>query len=167
MTAGNGDSELYFHGKFYRNGIFDDLYIGVNNGKICEISKFRNNTRVVELENAVFSASTDIHVHFRDPGETEKEDFSTGSMSAIFGGTTTVFDMPNNTVPVVDYEVYENKRNSLRGRSFCDYGLYTMFNGVNANIIHEESAGIKIYMGESTNAKGVEDIDETNQALAG
>ena len=165
MTAGNGDSELYFHGKFYRNGIFDDLYIGVNNGKICEISKFRNNTRVVELENAVFSASTDIHVHFRDPGETEKEDFSTGSMSAIFGGTTTVFDMPNNTVPVVDYEVYENKRNSLRGRSFCDYGLYTMFNGVNANIIHEESAGIKIYMGESTNAKGVEDIDEVNQAL--
>lgn len=165
MTAGNGDSELYFHGKFYRNGIFDDLYIGVNNGKICEISKFRNNARVVELENAVFSASTDIHVHFRDPGETEKEDFSTGSMSAIFGGTTTVFDMPNNMVPVVDYEVYESKRNSLRGRSFCDYGLYTMFNGVNANIIHEESAGIKIYMGESTNAKGVEDIDETNQAL--
>ncbi len=161
--TGEEASELYFHGKFYRNGIFDDLYIGISDGKICEISKFRNNARVVELENAVFPGSTDMHVHFRDPGETEKEDFASGSMSAIFGGTTTVFDMPNNMVPVIDYEVYESKRNSLRGRSFCDYGLYSMFNGGNTNIIHDESIGIKIYMGESTNAKGIENIDETNQ----
>lgn len=157
-------SDIYFHGKFYRNGIFDDLYIGVSNGKISEISKFRNNAKVVELENAVFPGSTDMHVHFRDPGETEKEDFTTGSISAIFGGTTTVFDMPNNMIPIVDYEVYESKRNALKGRSFCDYGLYSMFNGGNETVIHEESVGVKIYMGESTNAKGVENIDEKIQS---
>ncbi len=37
----------------------------------------------------------DAHVHFRDPGVTRKEDFSTGSTAAVCGGITTVIDMPN------------------------------------------------------------------------
>ena len=37
----------------------------------------------------------DIHVHLRDPGQTHKEDFLTGTSAALAGGVTTVFDMPN------------------------------------------------------------------------
>ncbi len=37
----------------------------------------------------------DAHVHFRDPGVTREEDFSTGSTAAVCGGITTVIDMPN------------------------------------------------------------------------
>ena len=43
----------------------------------------------------------DLHVHFRDPGLTYKEDIETGSRAAAKGGFTTVFCMPN-TKPVVD-----------------------------------------------------------------
>ncbi len=43
----------------------------------------------------------DMHVHFRDPGQTQKEDIETGSKAAARGGVTTVLCMPN-TKPVVD-----------------------------------------------------------------
>ena len=43
----------------------------------------------------------DLHVHFRDPGLTYKEDIETGSKAAAKGGFTTVCSMPN-TKPVVD-----------------------------------------------------------------
>ena len=43
----------------------------------------------------------DMHVHFRDPGQTHKEDILTGSKAAAKGGFTTVCCMPN-TNPVID-----------------------------------------------------------------
>ncbi|MBE5916057.1 MAG: dihydroorotase [Pseudobutyrivibrio ruminis] len=49
----------------------------------------------------VFPGLIDMHVHFRDPGQTEKEDIETGSKVAARGGVTTVLAMPN-TKPVVD-----------------------------------------------------------------
>ncbi|MBP5773311.1 MAG: dihydroorotase [Eubacterium sp.] len=45
----------------------------------------------------------DMHVHFRDPGQTYKEDIKTGSKAAAKGGFTTVCCMPN-TNPVIDSE---------------------------------------------------------------
>ena len=46
----------------------------------------------------------DVHVHFRDPGFTHKEDIVTGSRAAAKGGFTAVCCMPN-TNPVVDNKV--------------------------------------------------------------
>ena len=43
----------------------------------------------------------DIHVHFREPGQTHKETIATGSRAAAAGGFTTVVCMPN-TAPVAD-----------------------------------------------------------------
>ena len=43
----------------------------------------------------------DMHVHFRDPGQTHKEDISSGAESAAYGGFTGVLCMPN-TNPAVD-----------------------------------------------------------------
>lgn len=49
----------------------------------------------------VMPGLVDMHVHFRDPGQTHKEDIETGSKAAVRGGVTTVLTMPN-TSPVVD-----------------------------------------------------------------
>ena len=38
----------------------------------------------------------DPHVHFREPGSTEKEDLESGSRAAAAGGVTSFLDMPNN-----------------------------------------------------------------------
>ncbi len=42
----------------------------------------------------------DVHVHFREPGQEEKETIATGSRAAAAGGFTAVVTMPNTTPPV-------------------------------------------------------------------
>ena len=60
------------------------------------------NTEVLDVTGRVVSPGLiDIHVHFREPGQTKKEDVASGSRCAARGGFTTVVCMPN-TVPVVD-----------------------------------------------------------------
>lgn len=98
--------ELTLSGKFYYQGRYQDLNIRISEGKITGIKKFIKGGKV-ELEGGIFPAATDTHVHFRDPGETHKEDFSTGTLSAAYGGTTTVLDMPNNIIPIDNYQAYE------------------------------------------------------------
>lgn len=148
-----------FSGKFFFHGSFQDLDIGVENGIITGIKKHINEEKKI-LKNGIIPAGTDTHVHFRDPGETDKEDFSTGTISAIFGGTTTIFDMPNNRRKIDNYAAYSDKLEIVRRKAFCDFGLYSMFTGHNANIINKESSGIKIFMGETTNARALVDFDE-------
>jgi allantoinase len=68
----------------------------------------------------------DVHVHFRDPGYTYKEDFLSGSTAAAFGGVTTVIDMPNTEGLVITAQDLEGKLEAIRGRSFVDYGFYAL-----------------------------------------
>jgi dihydroorotase len=148
-----------FSGRFLFQGSFQQLDVAVEDGIIIDIKKHINSGRKI-LKNAIIPAGTDTHVHFRDPGETDKEDFSTGSISAIYGGTTTIFDMPNNRTKIDNYSAYSNKLAIVRRKAFCDFGLYSMFTGINADIISKESSGIKIYMGETTNAGGTADFPQ-------
>ncbi len=55
----------------------------------------------IDMENAyLIPGLCDIHVHFREPGQIEKETVKTGNLAAVKGGYTTVFLMPNlNPVP--------------------------------------------------------------------
>ncbi len=152
--------DIILSGKFYFRGDFRQLEIGVNNGKIAKIGKNLKGGIRKELEGAILPAGTDTHVHFRDPGETQKEDFKSGSISAAFGGTTTVFDMPNNKVPILDYAAFDDKLHSVQNRAYVDFGLYSMFTGNNSQIIDQRSSSIKIYLGGSTNTLPVGDIPE-------
>src|SRR5881398_2377158 len=51
----------------------------------------------------------DGHVHFREPGMTHKEDFTTGSTAAVCGGVTMVMDMPNVNPPTANAENVKEK----------------------------------------------------------
>ena len=51
-----------------------------------------------------FPSFFDMHVHFRDPGFTHKEDIITGSKAAAAGGVTGVLCMPNTNPPVDNKE---------------------------------------------------------------
>ncbi len=153
-------TDVAISGRFYYGGKFVDLTVGVTGGIITDIKKNLKAYVHYNVEGGIFPGSTDTHVHFRDPGETEKEDFSTGSEAAVYGGTTTVLDMPNNRIPVTDYERYSNKKEGIRGRSYCDYGLYSLFTGNNADIISDESVALKTFLGGSTNSTGISSIPE-------
>ncbi len=64
----------------------------------------------------------DSHVHFMDPGATEREDFITGSAAAAAGGTTTVIEH-THAAPVLDAEGLHRKVAHLSRRSLVDYSL--------------------------------------------
>jgi dihydroorotase (multifunctional complex type) len=68
----------------------------------------------------------DIHVHFRDPGFTHKEDFESGSAAAVSGGVTTVVDMPNTGGLVISGNDVTRKLRAIDGRSYVDFGLYAL-----------------------------------------
>lgn len=94
----------------------------------------------------------DVHVHFRDPGAPEKEDWESGSAAALAGGVTTVLDMPNTNPATVTVEALEAKRAIAKAKSKVGFGLF--FGATRDNLDEIRKAqnicGIKIYMGSST-----------------
>lgn len=64
----------------------------------------RKPSGIIDAEGCIVAPGlTDVHVHFRDPGFTYKEDIFSGAKAALAGGITTVVLMAN-TKPVVDEE---------------------------------------------------------------
>ncbi|ACO04555.1 MAG TPA: dihydroorotase [Persephonella sp.] len=88
-----------------KQNIKKELDILIENGVIKKIDKDIQpfpGCEIIDATNCIVSPSfVDIHVHFRDPGQTYKEDLYTGSLSAVAGGYTTVVCMPN-TIPALD-----------------------------------------------------------------
>ena len=76
------------------------------------------------MSKLVLPGLIDPHVHLRDPGQTQKEDFYTGTKAALAGGYTTVIDMPNNKVPITTFKLLEEKIAIAKAKIVCDVGFY-------------------------------------------
>ena len=77
--------------------------IHLENGKIKQIGKISapKNSEVLDCKNLVITHGFfDAHVHFREPGEEDKEDLNSGSLAALAGGFTGVCAMPNTNPPI-------------------------------------------------------------------
>ncbi len=85
------------------DGVRDIL---VREGKVVQIAEEilmsgREDCLIDAAGLTVIPGIVDMHVHFRDPGQTQKEDYRSGAAAAARGGVTTVVAMPN-TSPVID-----------------------------------------------------------------
>lgn len=108
----------------------------------------------------------DIHVHLREPGQTDKEDFVSGTSAALAGGFTTVFDMPNNTEPIITVDRLKAKIELARARTVADIGFYYGTLGDNLDSFAEAAryaVGLKVYLNHTTggftlDAKKLRDI---------
>ncbi|MER2014429.1 MAG: dihydroorotase family protein [Methanobrevibacter sp.] len=103
-----------------------EYYIKVDDGKISDISKSPlSASETIDVKNNyVLPGFIDPHIHFRDPGLTQKEDFKTGSLSAANGGFTTVFDMPN-TLPKTDtYDALKEKIKIAKSKSVVNFEIF-------------------------------------------
>ena len=165
-------------GKAFINNSFEHCCIGIKNGKIAEIKKILTCEEHLDFKNKlILPAGIDIHVHFRDPGLTHKEDFSTGSLAAAFGGITCFFDMPNTIPQTISSANIAYKIATASKKSFIDFGVYAGLTNNNIKEIKSLSNkcnGFKIYLGSTTNALLLEkeklrfvmkNISETNKTV--
>ncbi len=102
--------------------------IRIEGGKIVEVGKNLPvaDEEVIEARGMlILPGGIDPHVHFDDPGFTEREDFAAGSRFAASGGITTVIDMPCTSIPpVISVANLEEKLEAVRKKAVIDYGFY-------------------------------------------
>lgn len=106
----------------------------------------------IDAENLyIFPGLIDMHVHFRDFGESKKETWSSGSKAAAAGGITTVFDMPNNKKPILTKKLLDAKRKKVSAKSLVNFGLYMAATDKNIGEINNSKVNfVKLYYGETT-----------------
>lgn len=95
----------------------------------------------------------DPHVHFRQPGATHKEDFTTGTRAALKGGYTAVFDMPNNPIPTVTPDALDEKRRLAHGNIYVDVGFNyggTLESSQTFQLVIDRVRALKVYMNPTT-----------------
>ncbi|MBO7489564.1 MAG: dihydroorotase [Bacteroidales bacterium] len=96
----------------------------------------------------------DTHVHFREPGLTEKADIASESRAAVAGGVTSYVDMPNTKPQTTTMELLEEKVALAAEKSYANYGF--MLGATNSNINDilaadtTKYAAIKLFLGSST-----------------
>ena len=95
----------------------------------------------------------DPHVHLRDMGQIDKEDFLTGTTAALAGGFTTVLDMPNNSTPITTLERLKEKIKIAKEKVVCDIGFHFGSLGDNLNEfekVKDRTIGLKLFLNETT-----------------
>ena len=104
--------------------------IYIEKGKIKDITPGDEALLPAEKEidvkgNIVFPGFIDPHVHFDDPGFTEREDFETGTRSAAAGGITTIIDMPCTSIPpVTNGRNFDYKLNIVKPKAYVDFTFW-------------------------------------------
>ena len=110
----------------------------------------------------------DEHVHFREPGLTQKADIYTESRAAVAGGVTSFMDMPNTVPQTVSQELLQQKFDLAAEKSLANYSFYIGATNDNlaevAKINPQKVCGVKLFMGSSTGNMLVDKAD-TLEAL--
>ncbi len=105
------------------------------------------------MSNITLPGLIDPHVHLREPGAIQKEDFTSGTAAAIAGGYTTILDMPNNKTPITTTERLEEKISLAKPKILCDIGFHFGSLGDNLDEFTQASKkamGLKLYLNETT-----------------
>src|SRR6478609_1694111 len=141
--------------------------IGVAAGRIAAIGSLAQGSaaEVIDCRGLhILPGVMDTQVHFREPGLTHKEDLETGSRSAVMGGVTAVFEMPNTDPLTVTEATFTDKVKRGHHRMHCDYAFFIGGTRENVEQLPELErapgcAGVKVFIGSSTGALLVEDDD--------
>ncbi len=131
--------------------------IGIKNQKIVSLGTLSSQSaeQIIDCtDKHILPGVIDTQVHLREPGNEHKDDLHHGSLSAILGGVTSVFEMPNTNPSTTTAEALNDKLNRAK-RMFTDHAFYV---GATADNIDDLAilekmagcAGIKIFMGSST-----------------
>ena len=137
-----------------------DGSIVIEDSKISEIVE-GNTSPEVSVDEVIDASGCfippgiiDDHVHFREPGLTEKADMESESRAAAAGGVTSFFDMPNTVPQTTTLEALDEKFALAAERSHVNYSFFFGATNENASLFQQldehRIPGIKLFMGSST-----------------
>src|SRR6201989_414875 len=139
--------------------------VGIAGGRIAAIGGLSQSSaaEVIDCKGLhILPGVMDTQVHFREPGLTHKEDLESGSRSAVMGGVTAGFEMPNTDPLTVTEATFTCKFKRGRHRMHCDFAF--CIGGTRDNVADLPElerapgcAGVKVFIGSSTGALLVED----------
>lgn len=149
---------------FTPNGLIE-TDIGVSDGQFVAFGNLRTASTAATVDCrglTLLPGVIDTQVHFREPGLEHKEDLASGTLSAVAGGVTSVFEMPNTKPLTTTAERLTDKFTAARGRVWSDVAFYVGATAENAAIVDRlerlpGAAGLKIFMGSSTGELLIED----------
>jgi len=132
--------------------------IAIKDNIIVKISKNITETadKILDAKGlTVFPGIIDTQVHFREPGDPNKETLESGSKAAVLGGVTAVFEMPNTSPPTDSPDRFQDKLDRAKGRMYCNYAFYYGATESNSSSLEvtkklEGCCGIKMFIGSST-----------------
>lgn len=147
------------------DGTTTEADIACRNGRIEKISASIASNAAKEIRakgKLVLPGVIDAQVHFRDPGNTHKEDLASGSRAAVRGGVTSFLEMPNTNPPTINQLELDKKLARAAECSVANYGFFIGATPDNLDDINTVSpiCGIKIFMGSSTGTLLVHETDD-------
>ncbi|MCZ0932588.1 MAG: dihydroorotase [Oligoflexia bacterium] len=154
--------------------IEEELDLGIKEGKIEKIGGLYK-AEAKEVFSAgglyVLPGLIDTQVHFREPGLEYKEDISHGSLSAVKGGITAFFEMPNTVPPTAQPADLEEKIKRAEKKSWCDFAFYLGAVQENKNILSDienspACPGVKLFLGNSTGNMALEDEESLHSVFS-
>ena len=140
--------------------IQDDRLVSIHQGNDIPSGKY---DQTIDASGCyILPGIIDTHVHFREPGLTEKADIKHESRAAAYGGVTSYFDMPNTVPQTICLDALNDKFSRAKHHSYVNYSF---FFGATSNNIEEfhhldktRIPGIKLFMGSSTGNMKVDEI---------
>jgi allantoinase len=131
------------------DGVIGRYDVGLKGSQVATVQPGPSTLRAGRMaaigpELILLPGLVDTHVHMQDPGNTDWEDFESGTRAAAAGGITTLLDMPLDSVPVtVSADALEVKRRAARGRVHVDVGFWGGVTPTNIGELHRlHDAGV-------------------------
>ncbi len=135
-------------------------HVIISNGKITNIQRGKKRPqgkfdKVIEADGLyLIPGIIDCHVHFREPGLTQKATIQSESRAAAAGGVTSFMDMPNTKPQTTTIEALKNKFAIAAKESLINYSFYFGVTNDNSRMLKRLNprrvCGIKLFMGSST-----------------
>lgn len=158
----------------FTDGRLQPASVVIADGRIKQIIP---ETEVDDPTQILLPGAIDAHVHFREPGLTQKADIASESRAAAAGGVTYVLDMPNVNPTTTTPEALAQKHNLFKEKCIVNYGLWY---GITADNIDQaladygqpdsplkdEICGFKVFLGSSTGGMLMNDREKLRRLFA-
>jgi len=163
---------VLLNAKAYMNKAIVGCSVAIDDCKILKVGRETNMPKSdarLDLKNLlVLPGLIDVHVHLRDEGKAQKEDFYSGTASAAAGGMTTVLDMPNNNPVTMSVETLRNRIEIAKRKILVNVGFYSEFPRDNSEIqgiVKEGAVGFKLYMAEQVGGLDIDSYQAVTDAF--